>query len=261
MRAAFGQRAAIRRKKMKNNYMIILRYDGSRYDGWQKQGNTSNTIQARIESVLEKMTGEPVEIAGSGRTDAGVHAYAQVANFHIWENLDPGEIKRYLNEYLPQDIRVMSAEKAAPRFHSRLNAVSKKYVYVIDNAAVADPFRRKYAFHHPGRLDIEVMRAAAAYMTGEHDFRSFCSNKKMKKSTVRTIYGITIERKGEEIHIVVDGDGFLYNMVRIIAGTLIEAGEGTRQPAEISDILEHRDRAFAGPMAPPQGLFLMEVKY
>lgn len=246
---------------MKHNYKIVFRYDGSRYDGWQKQGNTSNTIQGRIEAVLEKMTGEPVEIAGSGRTDAGVHAYGQVANFHMTREMDTDTIKQYLNEYLPQDIRAVSAEKADPRFHSRLNAVSKEYLYVIDNGETADPFRRRYAYHHPEPLNLNRMRRAAEYLIGEHDFKSFCSNKKMKKSSVRTIYEIDIDRKDAEIHIRIRGNGFLYNMVRIIAGTLIEVGKGQREPSDMKKIIGMKDRAYAGPMAPAQGLFLVKVDY
>lgn len=245
------------------NYKMILQYDGTRYRGWQKQGNTTQTIQGKLESVLEKMTGESVEVQGSGRTDAGVHALAQVANVKIKQNnaWSSDAILEYLNRYLPEDIAVLSVEPVQERFHSRLSAIEKTYCYRIETAKIKNVFQRKYVYHLPEVLDIEAMRDAAGILTGTHDFISFCGNKHMKKSTVRTIRSIQIEQVGSELHITVAGNGFLQNMVRILAGTLVEVGEHKRSAAEMERILEAKDRQCAGRMLPPEGLSLVEVRY
>lgn len=243
------------------NYRMILQYDGSRYSGWQKQGNTQNTIQGKLEAVLNKMTGEEVEIHGSGRTDAGVHALAQVANFKCKTSLSPQEIQNYLNEYLPRDIRVLSLTEAAPRFHARLNAARKHYRYIIDTNPVQDVFTRKYAYHSPVTYDMSNMRQAARLLTGQHDFRSFCDNKRMKKSTLRTIYSIDITQNQGIMTLDFYGDGFLYHMVRLLTGTLLEVGTGKRKPEELTKILQAKDRDAAGFLAPALGLFLVEVMY
>ena len=171
------------RKNMPDrNIKITLQYDGSRYDGWQKQGNTDKTIQGKLEQILEKMAGQPVEVHGSGRTDAGVHAWGQTANFHLPSSCDEmsaEEIKAYMNRYLPDDIAVLSAQEAGMRFHSRLNAVSKTYCYRIETAAKKNVFERRYVYGLGEPLDIAAMRRAAAYLTGEHDFKAFCSLKRM----------------------------------------------------------------------------------
>ena len=174
---------------MKKNIKLILEYDGSRYDGWQKQGNTDNTIQGKLEAILKKWTGEETEIHGSGRTDAGVHAKGQVANFHVDAKIcpKPEDAKVYLNRYLPDDIRVLEAKEVSERFHSRLNAVRKTYSYTVETADKKNVFERKYVYGLGERPDVERMRSAASYLLGEHDFKSFCSNKKMKKSTVRRL--------------------------------------------------------------------------
>lgn len=213
-----------------NNYRITLQYDGSRYSGWQKQGNTTNTIQGKLESVLSKMTGSDIEVHGSGRTDAGVHALNQVANFKCRTNLNCREIQEYLNTYLPIDIRVLDVTEAAPRFHSRLNATKKHYRYIIDTNEIQDVFTRKYQTHFPVSYDIEAMKKAAAYLVGEHDFKSFCDNKRMKKSTVRTIEAIDFSVENGILTIDFTGNGFLYHMVRILTGTLLEVGEGKESP-------------------------------
>lgn len=245
------------------NYKMILQYDGTRYRGWQKQGNTTQTIQGKLESVLEKMTGESVEVQGSGRTDAGVHALAQVANVKIKQNnaWSSDAILEYLNRYLPEDIAVLSVEPVQERFHSRLSAIEKTYCYRIETTKIKNVFQRKYVYHLPEVLDIEAMRDAAGILTGTHDFISFCGNKHMKKSTVRTIRSIQIEQVGSELHITVAGNGFLQNMVRILAGTLVEVGEHKRSAAEMEQILEAKDRQCAGRMLPPEGLSLVEVRY
>ncbi len=246
---------------MVRNYKMTLRYDGSRYDGWQKQTNTERTIQGKLEEVLGKMTGQPVEVHGSGRTDAGVHALCQVANFHADLRMTPEAVREYLNQYLPEDIAVTAVTTAPDRFHSRLNAVEKTYLYRIETAPRKDVFERKYIFGLGETPDVERMRRAAAFLLGEHDFKSFCSNKKMKKSTVRRITAITIETEGTKVLIRYRGNGFLYNMVRILTGTLIEVGLGKREPEEMREILMKKDRQAAGFTAPAEGLFLESVSY
>lgn len=181
------------------NYKAILQYDGTRYRGWQVQGNTDNTIQGKIETLLTRMAGEPVEINGSGRTDAGVHAAGQVISFRCQTDRTPEDICAYMNQYLPEDICVLSVEEAAPRFHARLNAVRKTYVYRIWNAPVRPVFERKYVTWIEQPLDVDAMRRAAKLLCGTHDYRAFCSLKKFKKSTVRTVEEMNIEHLGKEI--------------------------------------------------------------
>ncbi|HJC47399.1 MAG TPA: tRNA pseudouridine(38-40) synthase TruA [Candidatus Lachnoclostridium pullistercoris] len=243
------------------NIRVLLEYDGSRYDGWQKQGNTERTIQGRMEAVLERMTGHPTEVHGAGRTDAGVHAKGQTANFKVPEHFSAEETGEYLNLYLPEDIRVTEAEEVPERFHSRLNACGKLYRYRIWTGKKRPVFERKYLCGLGHDLDEQAMRRAAEYLVGTRDFKSFCGNRKMKKSTVRTLFSIDVRRDGEEIALDFYGDGFLYHMVRILAGTLIEVGEGKRTPESMTDILEAKDRQAAGFTAPPEGLCLMQVDY
>lgn len=243
------------------NYKLVLQYDGTKLNGWQKQGNTDNTIQGKLEAILERMYGQYVEIHGSGRTDAGVHAFGQVANFHAPANFSLEEIKAALNEYLSKDIRVLKVENVDERFHARLTAKAKTYEYRIDNGEVADVFQRKYVMREENPLNLEVMREAAGYLVGTHDFKTFCANKKMKKSTVRTIYSIEIEENNGIVSIKYRGNGFLYNMVRILTGTLIEVGRGMRKPEEMKEIIDAQDRGAAGFTAPAQGLYLVEVEY
>lgn len=248
---------------MKKNIRITLEYDGSRYDGWQRQGNTGNTIEAKLEEILSRLAGETVEAAGSGRTDAGVHALAQTANFHIDAAVCPDAAfaMDYLNRYLPEDIRVLDAAEMPERFHSRLSAVGKTYAYHVETGTKKPVFDRKYLFGLGERPDIGRMRRAAEYLVGEHDFKSFCSNKRMKKSTVRCLDSIEITKQGTEITFRYRGNGFLYHMVRILTGTLLEVGLGKREPEEIPAILAAKDRAAAGFTVPPEGLFLEEVRY
>ncbi len=246
---------------MIKNYRMILQYDGSRYDGWQKQGNTEQTIQGKIENVLERMTGQPVEVHGSGRTDAGVHALAQVANFHADVLMSEEEIRKYLNQYLPDDISVMEVESVPDRFHSRLLAEEKTYLYRIETGDRKQVFERKYIYGLLKVPDVKAMELAAAFLIGEHDFKSFCSNRKMKKSTVRNLKKIEFEQQGSRLLIRYTGNGFLYNMVRILTGTLIEVGLGKRKAEEMKGILEAKDRKTAGFTAPPEGLFLEQVRY
>lgn len=243
------------------NYKITLQYDGSRYNGWQRQGNTENTIQGKINEIVGKYLEDDIDIAGSGRTDAGVHAYGQTASFKTKKCFDKEKFLTEINNFLPEDIRILSVEAVDLRFHARLSAVSKTYEYVIDNGKVADVFTRKYAYRVSDNLNLERMVQAAMLLTGTRDYTSFCGNKKFKKSPIRTVSEITIQKEQDKIYIRFTGNGFLQNMVRIMAGTLIEVGLGKRTPESMTEILERKNREAAGMMAPPEGLFLKEVRY
>ncbi|MBR5468375.1 MAG: tRNA pseudouridine(38-40) synthase TruA [Firmicutes bacterium] len=243
------------------NYKMIISYDGTAYNGWQKQGNTRNTIQGIFENIISRMLGCETEVHGSGRTDAGTHAEGQVANFHGNTDMSEDEMKQYINKYLPNDIAVLELSKAGDRFHSRLNARRKTYVYRIWNSEVSDVFNQRYMFKYEKPLDIEKMKQAAQYLCGEHDFTSFCSNKRYKKSKIRNVYSIDVEKIGNEIRLTFDGDGFLYNMVRIMAGTIAECGEGKRKCEEIPQIIESKNREDAGVTLPACGLILKKVEY
>lgn len=243
------------------NYKLLIEYDGTRYNGWQKQGNTANTIQGKIEDVLGRMQGHEVEVHGAGRTDAGVHAKGQVANVHLEAGRTAEEIREYLNKYLPEDIGILDVSEAPGRFHSRLNAQEKIYSYHLAMGRQKHVFERKFITFLDEVPDVEIMKLAASCLVGEHDFKSFCANKKMKKTTVRNLFEITFRECGDELFIDYRGDGFLYNMVRILTGTLIEVGQGKRSPGEMKSVLEGRDRSLAGPTAPARGLTLLEVVY
>ena len=246
---------------MKQNYRMTLQYEGTKYNGWQKQGNTANTIQGKLESILEKLDGVAVEVRGSGRTDAGVHAFGQVASFALEHGLPAEEVMAYINQYLPRDVAVVELTEAEPRFHARLNAKGKHYRYRIHQGNVPDIFGRRYSWECPDLLDVAAMEAAAAHLVGKHDFQSFCDLKNSKKSTVRRIDSIGIRREGDDIVLDFRGEGFLYHMIRIMVGTLAEVGAGRILPGQISGMLEALDRKAAGPLAPAQGLMLMEVWY
>ena len=243
------------------NFKLTIQYDGTHYDGWQRQGNTDNTLQGRLEGVLSRMVGKPVEIQGAGRTDAGVHARGQVASVHLPEGYTPQEVQNYLNRYLPEDVAVVDVVEVGERFHARLSATGKEYRYHIRMGSVPDVFARKYQYRVEEPLDIPAMERAAGYLTGKHDFRSFCGNRRFKKSTVREVFHIGVEVCGSDLTLVYRGDGFLYNMVRILTGTLLEVGLGQRTPESMVDILEARERTAAGKTAPAQGLVLQEVYY
>ena len=229
------------------NFRMVLQYEGTRYQGWQRQGSTDNTIQGKLETLLSKMTGQKIEIQGAGRTDAGVHALGQVANFHADTQMTQTEILEYMNRFLPEDIAVISLKEVPERFHSRLNATGKTYCYRVINSAIPHVFDRRYVHVVEQQLDIDAMREAAQYLTGTHDFKAFTSNKRGKKSTVRTINSIQIEKCAatsmeilqtqDEIRFFYRGDGFLYHMVRIMTGTLLEVGFDKRKPEEIAEIL------------------------
>ena len=242
------------------NFMLTLCYDGSRYRGWQRQGNTENTIQARLETLLSRLLEQPVEVSGSGRTDAGVHARAQVCSFRAETALDCAELLSLIRRYLPEDIGAVALAEAPPRFHARLSCREKTYVYRVWNSEEPNVFERDFLYTVTGRLDMDAMQQAAERLLGRQDFSGFCGMK-MKKSAVRELREVKLERLGGELRIRLTGDGFLYNMVRIIVGTLIEVGRGERRPEDMEGILKAGDRSAAGFTAPAKGLILWEVRY
>lgn len=246
------------------NYKLTVQYDGTRYLGWQKLGERGSrdylrTIQGKLESVLSKMTGEEIEVHGAGRTDAGVHASGQVASFRTGYETSPEEVGAYLNRYLPEDIAVTGAEEVPERFHARLHAKGKVYRYRIRGGAVPDVFSQRFRYRVPETLDLPAMEAAAERLRGTHDYRPFCASKRTKKSTVRTVWSIRLERNGDDLDIVFRGDGFLYNMVRILTGTMIEAGLHRIKPEQIDEIFAGTRPA--GYTAPARGLTLERVEY
>lgn len=243
------------------NFKLLLCYDGTRYRGWQRLGNTDATIQWKLETVLSRMAEHPVEVIGSGRTDAGVHALGQVANFHCRTDRTCQQILEYLRQYLPEDIGVISVDEVPERFHSRYQAVEKTYRYRVWNSPLPCVFERRMAYVVPELLDVEAMARGAELFLGSHDFMAFCANKHFKKSSVRTIHRFSVERQGPEIVFTVTGDGFLYHMVRIMVGTLLEIGKGQRTKEDILAIMASRVRENAGMTVPAQGLCLMEVQY
>ena len=215
------------------NIRIDICYDGTRYRGWQRRAGVENTIQGKLEQTLTRILGEPIEISGSGRTDAGAHAMGQVANFHCNSRMNTDEILSQLRRYLPEDIGIYSCREAGERFHARLNAKSKTYRYRIWNSQSPCVFQRRFVSVLPQPLDMAAMEKAAAHLLGEHDFSAFCAAKSKKKSTVRRVDRIKIYREGEEIRFDVTGNGFLYNMVRILVGTLVEVGLPQREADSI----------------------------
>jgi len=245
-----------------SNIKLVLEYDGSRYNGWQRQTTTKRTVQGRIEHVLQLMTGEKIELHGSGRTDTGVHALGQVANFHTKSKMGLPEIKDYLHKYFPEDINLLDIQEMPERFHSRLNANGKEYSYRIWNhPSKKTIFNRGYYYQIKNPLDIEKMKQAAKLFVGTKDFRSFTALKSKKKSTVRTISNIEILKKGSEITLNFSGDGFLHKMVRVIAGTIIQVGLGELSVSEVNEMFEKEKRSTAGFTAPPHALFLVKVIY
>jgi tRNA pseudouridine38-40 synthase len=247
------------------NYKMVVSYDGTRYFGWEHQPDTEMTIQGKLESVLNQMVqmpeGESVTVIGAGRTDAGVHARAMTCNVLLDTDLPEEDIQAYMNRYLPDDISVNSVRIAADRFHSRFKAVGKTYRYTCWYGPSKPVFDRRYVTVLDKAPDVERMREAAEYLTGMHDYRSFCGNPRMKKSTVRVVDVIRIEESGSYIRFYYHGNGFLQNMVRIMTGTLLEVGLGKREPEDVAAIIEACDRKTAGYTAPAQGLCLMKVDY
>ncbi len=250
---------------MKRNYKFILSYDGTRFYGWERQPGKDMTIQGKLENVLTRMVGLPegesVQVIGAGRTDAGVHARAMTANAMLDTDLSEEEIQKYMNQYLPEDISINDVKICSDRFHSRYNALGKTYRYTCYYGSSKPVFDRKYVTILEQKPDVERMRRAAEYIVGTHDFKSFCGNTRMKKSTVRCVDNIKIEESGPQIRFYFHGNGFLQNMVRIMTGTLLEVGYGNIEPEEMKNIIEACDRQKSGPTAPPQGLCLMKVDY
>ena len=242
------------------NIRLDICYDGTRYNGWQRQTAHDNTIQGKLETALSRILGEPIEISASGRTDTGVHARGQVANFHTGSRMDCADLLAALRKYLPEDIGIYSCREVSPRFHARLNALEKTYQYRLWNSDAPCVFDRRFVAVMEEELDLERMNEAARLLLGTHDFSAFCANRKMKKSTVRTIKSFTVERMGEELRFTVTGNGFLHNMVRILVGTLVEVGRGERSVDSIPELFGGK-REQAGFLAPGKGLCLMEVRY
>ena len=243
------------------NFKLTLCYDGTRYRGWQKQGNTSNTIQGKLETLLTRLLEQKVEIHGSGRTDAGVHAAGQVASFRADTDMGCAELLHALRQYLPEDIGALSLEEAPERFHARLSATEKTYVYRVWNSDTPCVFERKYVFAYPAPLDLDAMRSAASALCGKHDFAAFSTGKKQGRAATRTLQNVSVERCGEEVLLTFTADGFLYNMARILTGTLLEIGAGERPADDVERIFQSRSRAEAGFTAPAQGLCLLNVQY
>ena len=246
---------------MKRTFRLTLCYDGTRYRGWQKQGNTDATIQGKLETLLSRLLSQPVAVHGSGRTDAGVHARAQTASFRADTALSCAELLSALREYLPEDIGALSLQEAPERFHARLWAREKTYVYRVWNSAEPCVFERKYVYVYPRPLDAAAMARAGEKLRGRHDFSAFSTGKKTGGEAVRTIYDVSVEQTGPEIRLTFRGDGFLYNMVRILTGTLLVIGAGDRSEDDVEEILASRDRARAGFTAPARGLWLWDVGY
>ncbi len=244
-----------------NRYKCIISYDGSEFSGYQVQPK-KRTVQSQIEAALAKMhKGIDVKISASGRTDAGVHAKGQVIHFDSPLSLTEEKWALALNSMLPEDISILCVEKADSNFHARFDASGKEYRYFLYQTLKRDPFQRNYAFHYPFPLNIEAMNEACSYLLGTHDFSSFCSARTEVEDKVRTIENIEIIQDGERLSFLFVGNGFLYNMVRILVGTLIEVGSGKRKPEDIVEILEKRDRRYAGKTAPGHGLYLWKVYY
>lgn len=243
------------------NIRIKVTYEGTRYQGWQKQETSDNTIQGKLERLLSRMCDEEITIQGSGRTDAGVHALGQVVNFHTSCQMSLQDMLKYMNQYLPEDIAVVDIAEVPERFHSRLNAKGKRYSYRVWNNSIPNVFWRRYSHTVEDALDMNAMKSAAAYLLGEHDFKAFTSTKKGKKSTARRIDSIDIIKEGDLITFTFVGNGFLYHMIRILVGTLLEVGKGERSAESIPSVLESKNRENAGELVPGKGLVLEEVFY
>ena len=246
---------------LRRNIRLTVQYDGGRYLGWQRLGKEERTIQGKLEQVLCRVAEEPISVVGASRTDAGVHAEAQVANFLTSGRLAPVEVLDACHRYLPEDIVVTAADEADPRFHARYLARSKTYRYRLCNRPRHDVFLRRYALHVPEPLDLEAVREAAALLVGRKDFRSFAGPRSKAKSTVRTVSGVEVLDEDGIVDLLFRGDGFLTHMVRIMTGTLLEVGLGRRKPQEVAEILAAGQRPNAGPTAPPHGLCLVRVEY
>jgi tRNA pseudouridine38-40 synthase len=243
------------------NLKLTVRYDGTDFSGWQTQPGF-RTVQETLEGAIAAITQEPrVRVNCAGRTDAGVHAYGQVVNTYLETKLDPATLVKAFNAKLPDDVAVLDCDEVGQAFDANKDAVAKRYRYVINDGRVKDPFLRRYAWQPQQSLDAVAMHRAALCLKGRHDFRCFETNYPNRLTSVRTITDISVERKDETVILEVEADGFLYNMVRAIVGTLFHVGRGYWPEADVKAILEGMDRRRAGPTAPAQGLFMLWVKY
>ncbi len=244
-----------------SRFRITVGYDGTSYSGWQIQPN-GLTVQEVLQTALGRLDGSPVKVHGSGRTDQGVHARGQVAHFDLTKPFEPASLQRALNAIMPKDIRVMSVHRAASDFHARKQATGKEYRYFIWNAEVIPPTERLYHLHEQQSLDIEAMQLAAAALAGRHDFAAFTANpSRVVESTVRDLFELNVRKRGPEVTLIACGEGFLYKMVRSLAGWLLRVGKGEVSPETTSVILESKVRTARVPTAPPEGLFLWKVSY
>jgi len=242
------------------NIKLVIEYDGTNYHGWQSQRNPL-TIQGILEQAISKVTQEPITLYGSGRTDAGVHAQGQVANFHTQTNIPAANLVHAINSHLPPDIAIKTATDVTDSFHARYSAKSKVYRYTVLNDDTASPMERLYSWHIRQHLDLQAIRQAASHLIGTHDFAAFQTKADRSKDSTRTVYCLRVRRKGHKIYLDIEASGFLYNMVRAIVGTLVLVGKGFAKPATVRRTLKSRKRSEAGPTAPPQGLCLQRVKY
>ena len=242
------------------NIKLIIEYNGKKFNGWQKQADKPN-IQGEIENAIYEITGEKIDLIASGRTDAGVHSLGQTANFKTSSEIPIEKIPLAINSKLKKSIVIKSAQEVEERFHARYNCISKKYRYIINNSQEGSAIYRDLEYHMPIKLNVNNMEKAIKYFEGEHDFRGFKSTGSNNKNTTRTIYKAEIKQDGERIIIEFTGNGFLYNMVRIMVGTLVEVGLGKIKPEEIDEIIKSKDRTKAGKTLPAHGLYLVEVNY
>lgn len=255
---------------MEKNILLTIEYDGTNFSGWQRQPEV-RTVQGEIEKVLSKLCAQPIKINGTSRTDAGVHALGQRASFKAEFGIPTDRIMLAANNMLcggmhsvkgVGDVRIIEVQEVDDDFHARFSCIGKKYRYVIKNSPDADIFRRNYCYQVPAELDVAAMRRAAEYIKGTHDFKCFqAAGGEEKETTVRTIHSLDIYRDGEDVKIEVSGDGFLYNMVRIISGTLVEVGLGKKEPDDLAEIIASCDRRRAGHTAPAEGLYLVEIYF
>lgn len=244
-------------------YKLTIAYDGTAYQGWQRQANTENTLQGILERTISSVAGYPVEIDGSGRTDAGVHAMGQVIHFDYPQERPLEKMRFALDTQTPEDIAVRSVERVSEDFHARYHVIEKTYQFKVDIGKPRSPFRRFYASYFPYPIDLEKIQQALPDLLGTHDFTSFCASGSSVEDKVRTIHeaSVHVNETGDELTFTFRGDGFLYKMIRILVGTLLKIGNGRLEPTAIPAIIAAKDRNLAGPTAHPEGLYLAEVKY